>query len=125
MVAIVCGAVAKTATVPATADLFSALAHVAAWLNLLNLIPVLGLDGAQATYALDKTQRWLVLATALIFFGLLHEWVFLFLAIGMGWRLYAGGYAEKPSTRTLIQYVLLLFTLGVVMYVFPDTTRRF
>ena len=119
--ALVCGALAKSTGAP----LFSALAHVTAWLNLLNLIPVFGLDGAQATYALDRTQRWLVLATALIFFGLLHEWVFLFIAIGMGWRLYRGGFAERPSTKTLVRYVLLLFILGVVMYVFPDTTRRF
>lgn len=104
--------------------LFSALAHVSAWLNVLNLIPVFGLDGAQATYALDKTQRWLVLATALIFFGLLHEGVFCFVALGMGWKLWQGNFAEKPSTKTLVQFVLLLFALGVVMVIFPDTTRR-
>lgn len=119
--ALVCAAIAKATGLA----LFSALAHVSAWLNLLNLIPVFGLDGAQATYALDRTQRWLVMATALIFFGLLHEWVFLGIAVGMGWRVFRGGYAEKPSTKTLMRYVLLLFALGVVMYLFPDTTRRF
>lgn len=121
LVALLCAAIAKATGSP----LFGALAHVTAWLNLLNLIPVFGLDGAQATYALDRTQRWLVFATALIFFGLLHEWVFLFIAIGMGLRLYRGGFAEKPSTKTLVQYVLLLFVLGLVIYLFPDTTRRF
>ena len=121
LVALVCGAIEKATGSP----LFGALAHVTAWLNLINLVPVLGLDGAQATYALDRTQRWLVLATSLIFFGLLHEFPFLFIAIGMSWRLYRGGYAEKPSTKTLVQYVLLLFVLGVVMYLFPDATRRF
>ena len=99
--------------------IFAALAHVTAWLNLLNLIPVLGLDGAQATYALDRTQRWLVLATALIFFGLLHEWMFLLVAIGMGWRLWAAGFPEKPHTNTLARFVLLLFALGIAVYLFP------
>jgi Zn-dependent protease len=117
--AFVCGGLAVWTHNP----LFSALAHVSAWLNVLNLIPVFGLDGAQATYALDRTQRWLVLATALIFFGMLHEGVFLLIALGMAWRVYRGGYAEKPHTRTLVQYVLLLFVLGVVMYIFPDTRR--
>jgi hypothetical protein len=79
LVAGVCGVLALVWHSP----LFSALAHVGAWLNVLNLVPVLGLDGAQATYALDRTQRWLVLATALIFFGMLKEWVFLFVAIGL------------------------------------------
>jgi Zn-dependent protease len=105
--------------------LFSALAHVSAWLNLLNLIPVFGLDGAQATYALDRTQRWLVLATSLIFFGWLQEYVFLFIALGMAWRLWAGDYAKQPSTKTMVQYVLLLFTLGLAIYSFPDMTRRY
>lgn len=119
LTAIACGGIAGVAKSP----LFSALAHVGAWINLINLVPVLGLDGAQATYALDRTQRWLVLATALIFFGMLHEWPFLFIAIGMAWRLWSGGYADKPSTRTLVQYVLLLFALGSVIALFPDTRR--
>jgi Zn-dependent protease len=105
-----------------TGGLFSALAHVSAWLNLLNLIPVLGLDGAQATYALNRTQRWLVFATALIFFGWLQEGMFLLIALGMGWRALTGGVPERPSSKTMIQFVLLLFALGLVVYVFPDTT---
>ncbi len=116
------GVVARLAPDAHIAGLFSALAHVSAWLNLMNLIPVFGLDGAQATYALNRMQRWLVTATALIFFGLLHEWMYLAIALGMGWRLWAGGYADKPSSKTLVQFVLLLFTLGVVVYLFPDTT---
>jgi Zn-dependent protease len=107
---------------PIGGGLFSALAHVSAWLNLLNLVPVLGLDGAQATYALNRMQRALVLATALIFFVLLHEWTFLLIALGMAWRLYTGGYPEQPSSKTLVHYVLLIFALGVVVYIFPDTS---
>jgi Zn-dependent protease len=113
--AVVCGGVALVTGNP----LFSALAHVSAWLNVLNLIPVFGLDGAQATYALDKTQRWLVLATSLIFFAVLHEWMFAIVGIGMAWRLWQGGYAEKPSTKTMVQFVLLLFALGLVLLRFP------
>jgi Zn-dependent protease len=115
LVALVCGAIALKTGSP----LFAALAHVSAWLNVLNLIPVLGLDGAQATHALDRTQRWLVLATSLIFFAWLHEGVFCFVALGMGWRLWQGGYAERPSTKTMIHFVLLLFALGLTMLRFP------
>ena len=117
--ALTCGAIAMVTGDP----LFSALAHVSGWLNVLNLIPVLGLDGAQATYALDKTQRWLVFATSLIFFGLLQEWTFCFIALGMGWRLYAGGYPDRPSTKTMVQYVLLLFALGLIIYRFPAPSQ--
>jgi len=126
LVGVACGVTARLLhESPVTGGLFSALAHVTAWLNLLNLIPIFGLDGAQATYALDRTQRWLVLATALIFFGWLQEYAFLFIALGMAWRLWTGGYPPKPSTKTLVQYVLLLFTLGIVIYTFPDLTRRY
>ena len=125
LVALVSGGIARaTGETATTPGLWSALAHVSAWLNIVNLIPVFGLDGAQATYALDRTQRWLVLATTLIFFGWLQEWPFLFVAAGMAWRIYQGGYADKPSTRTLIKYVLILFALGILMYVFPDPNRR-
>ena len=121
LTAFVCGGIAILTGSP----LFGALAHVGAWLNVLNLVPVLGLDGAQATYALDRTGRWLILATSLICFGLLHEAVFLFITLGMAWRLWQGGYADKPSTRTMVRYVLLLFVLGLIVFRFPDTTRRF
>ena len=42
-------------------EVFGALAHAGAWLNLFNLVPVMGLDGAQAALALDRTQRALLL----------------------------------------------------------------
>jgi Zn-dependent protease len=122
---LVCAGLAIGMPNSSTAPLFEAVVHVTAWLNVLNLIPVLGLDGAQATYALDRTQRWLVLATSLIFFGLLQEGVFLFVAIGMAWRIWSGGFAEKPSTKTMVQYVLLLFALGLLMYRFPVPTRPY
>jgi Zn-dependent protease len=116
LTAAACGLIAMRTGSP----LFSGLANVGAWINLVNLIPIFGLDGAQATYALDRTQRWLVFATALIFFGVLHEGPFAFIAIGMGWRLWQGGYAEKPSSRILTYYVLLLFALGLLIARFPE-----
>ena len=33
------------------------LVYVGAWINFINLLPVLGLDGAQATFALSRLQR--------------------------------------------------------------------
>ena len=122
---LVCAGIALAMPNSTLAPLFAAIVHVTAWLNVLNLIPVLGLDGAQATYALDRTQRWLVFATSLIFFGLLHEAMFLLVALGMGWRIWSGGFAEKPSTKTMVQYVLLLFTLGLLMYRFPSPQGGF
>ena len=56
LTALACGGIALATH----SALFSALAHVTAWLNALNLVPVLGLDGAQATHALSGLQRWMI-----------------------------------------------------------------
>jgi Zn-dependent protease len=119
--ALICAGIGLATASP----LFFALAHTGAWLNLLNLIPVLGLDGAQATYALNRLQRGLILSTSLIFLVISHEWVFLFIALGMGFRTFSSPEVDRPSTPTMVRYVLLLFFLGVIIYVFPDTGRRF
>ncbi len=97
-----------------------ALAYTTAWINAINLVPIFFFDGGQATHALDRTQRWLVLATSLIFFGMLHNFVFLFVALGMGWRIWKNDVPERPSSKTLIQFILLLFALGLIIYRFPD-----
>jgi Zn-dependent protease len=106
-------------------ELWAALAHAGAWLNLINLVPVLGLDGAQAAHALNRMQRGLILAAAILFFVFLHEGVFLFIAAGMAWRLFTGSAPENPSSATMIRYTLLLFLLGALMGLVPDTMRRF
>jgi len=121
----VCGGIARwRGETIDTPGLWSALAHVSAWLNLLNLIPVYIFDGEKAATALDRMQRWLVLATTLIFFGMLHEIPFLLLGVGMAWRLWRDDGSEKPHSKTLAHFVLLMFLLGMIMYVFPDPMRR-
>lgn len=107
-----------------TNSLWAALAYTGAWLNLINLVPVLGLDGAQATIALNRLQRGLMLAATLVCYAVLHEGVFLFIAAGMAWRLFTGAAPEKPSTPTMVRYMLLLFLLGALMYVVPETHGR-
>jgi Zn-dependent protease len=121
----ICAGVYLKGGAHAGSSLWGALAHAGAWLNLINLVPVLGLDGAQATHALNRLQRVLILATCVLFFALLHEGVFLFIAAGMVWRLFTGFAPEKPSSSTMIRYMLLLFLLGTLMWVVPDVARRF
>ena len=103
--------------------IFEALAYVGAWVNLVNLIPVLGLDGAQATYALSRLQRGLILAACVILFALMHEGVFLFLAAGMTYRMFTNDTPEQETTGTLVGYLLLLFVLGAFLYVVHDPGR--
>jgi Zn-dependent protease/uncharacterized Zn finger protein (UPF0148 family) len=103
--------------------LFLALAYSAAFLNLFNLVPVLGLDGAQATYSLNRLQRFLIVVTCVLLYALLREWVFLAIAAGMAWRAFTGVAPEQPSSRGMVVYTLLLFALGAILWAAPDATR--
>ena len=105
-------------------QVYLALAHTGAFINLLNLIPVLGLDGAQATYALTRLQRGLLLVSTIVLFALMKEGVFLFLAAGMGWRMFTRDEPEQGSSRTMVYYLLLLFTLGAFLFIVPPGTVR-
>jgi Zn-dependent protease len=102
-------------------SVFLALAYAGAWINLINLVPVLGLDGAQATYALNRLQRGLILIACIILFSLMQEWVFIFIALGMGWRLFTKDAPLEPHTGTLVNFLLLLFVLGTILYFIPPS----
>lgn len=99
---------------------FQALAYTGAWVNLLNLIPVLGLDGAQATYALDRLSRGLVLATCVVLFALMHEGVFLFVGAGMTWRMFTNDLPAENSNKSLAGFIALLIVLGAFLYFVHD-----
>lgn len=109
-------------------ELFLVLANVGAWINLFNLLPVLGLDGAQATYALSRMQRGLIALTCLIFFGLTlgadmntdrAQWVFLIVGAGMLWRCFTNDVPEKPHTGTMIYFLALILALGFLLLLTP------
>jgi Zn-dependent protease len=118
-VAIACLGIALKAHSP----LFLALAYTTAFLNTLNLIPVLGLDGAQATFTLNRLQRVLIALASIFLYVMLREWVYLGIAAGMGWRSFTGLAPEQPSSRGMIAYMLLLIALGAIMWAAPDGSR--
>ena len=100
--------------------LFEALAYTGAWVNLINLVPVLGLDGAQATYALNRLGRGLILASCVVLFALMREGVFLFIGAGMTWRLFTRDAPEENSVGTLAYYLGLLIVLGAFLFFVHD-----
>jgi Zn-dependent protease/uncharacterized Zn finger protein (UPF0148 family) len=110
--------------------IFVVLAYVTAWVNFLNLVPVLGLDGAQATYALSRMQRGLIAATCILFFcltvtggnltGESTQWIFLIVGLCMVWRCFTHDEPEKPSTATFAYFQGLVVALGLaVLYTYP------
>jgi Zn-dependent protease len=93
-----------------------AVAHTGAWINLLNLIPVMIFDGASAMNALGKQERMAVLLVSLALWALLSENVFLFVALATGYRLYKKDFPAQSSQATAYYYVALLVALGVLSY---------
>lgn len=63
------------------------VAEFAGWLNLLNLTPVSVFDGGAAMTALGRQQRIAIMIFSVIFFFLLHDYLFLILAGGTLYRL--------------------------------------
>ena len=100
--------------------LWAALAWSGAWLNAMNLIPVWMLDGGQATLALGKTERWILLTASLALWLVLHESVFVLVAGGMVWRLFTKDMAPNPSRPIATYYTIILASLGIVMSLMPQ-----
>jgi Zn-dependent protease len=113
------------------APIWLVLANTGAWINLLNLVPVLGLDGSQATYALSPAQRAMVAATCFVFFGLTvslshgdlfaptTHWLFAIVGAGMVYRCFTADQPEVPSTTTMVYFLGLLLTLGFTLLLTP------
>jgi Zn-dependent protease len=100
-------------------DLWAALARTGAWLNLLNLIPVFGLDGGHAFLALTKVQRGTLLAFSVVLLFAGGESVFLLIALGAGWRLFTKDLPEKPSNAITAYFAVVLSGLAILISLFP------
>jgi Zn-dependent protease len=99
--------------------LWAALARAGAWLNLLNLIPVWGLDGGHAFLALTKKHRVAILTVCIVVLVLLGESVFLLIALGATWRLFTKDFPSEPSTITVSYFAAVVCALAVLMWMLP------
>jgi Zn-dependent protease len=101
------------------APIWTALARVGAWLNVLNLIPVWIFDGGSAAIALGRLERFLLLAASVALALILHEYVFFALAAGALYRLFTKDLPAQPSRMITAYYLSLLVALGLVLRLVP------
>lgn len=97
------------------APLWAALARAGAWLNLLNLTPVWVFDGGQAANALDRTGRYAILVSALVFGLFFKEGVFFLIAFAAAWRLFTRDMPPVPSFRLAFHFIGIMGFLGLVL----------
>jgi Zn-dependent protease len=99
--------------------MWAGLASLSALLNVLNLIPVWVLDGGQAIAALDKTERIILSAAAVLFAALFAQPAFLLVALGAGYRAFTKDIPPAPSYSATVYYVMLLAALGCLIKLAP------
>jgi Zn-dependent protease len=100
-------------------NIWAALARTGAWINLLNLIPVWGLDGGHAFLALTKAQRAFLVAYSVVLLAIAGESVFFLIALGAGWRLFTKDLPDRPSPATATYFAAVLSVLAGLMWILP------
>jgi Zn-dependent protease len=93
-----------------------AVAQVGAWINLLNMIPVLIFDGGAAFVALGRQERLAVLVVSLALWFFLSEFLFLFIAIGAIYRVFKKDFPPQPSQSSAYYFLGLLIALGLLTW---------
>jgi Zn-dependent protease len=101
---------------------WAALARTGAILNILNLIPVWVLDGAKAVDALGQVERMGLLAAVLAVWLYTGENIFVFVAAGVGWRLFTKDKPPKEDWSTWLYFVALLVALALTLHYVPAVT---
>ncbi|HEY0759079.1 MAG TPA: site-2 protease family protein [Acidisarcina sp.] len=99
--------------------LWSALGHTGAVLNVLNLIPIWVLDGAQAATALGRTERAALLAATLLIWAYTGENIYFFVAAGLVYRLFTRDLPLQPSWNVFAYYAAVLAALGMLLRALP------
>jgi Zn-dependent protease len=92
-----------------------AIAHVSAWINLFNLVPVWQLDGSRGFRALARHQRWLVAGAAVGLWFLAHDGMLLVIGFVAAWRAFGRDAPAERDRFALMQYVGLLLALSWIL----------
>lgn len=93
------------------AAIWAALAHLSGFVNLFNLIPVWQLDGARGMRSLDRTQRWLIVAAAVLAFLIWEQLLLVPLAGFAVYQAWKAPATNNGDTVALLQFVGLIIAL--------------
>ena len=77
-------------------DLWAAVAHLGAWVNLFNLIPVWQLDGSRGIRALDRNQVWMLALLTTAMWAMVHDGMLVLLALVLAFQ----GFRKRGSDTT-------------------------
>ncbi|MBL9038822.1 MAG: site-2 protease family protein [Archangium sp.] len=110
--ALVCLAVAKGLDAP----LWLALAHVGAWINLFNLLPLFTLDGGRAFVALSRGFRFIVAGVLAVGWLVTGEGMLMLIAGVATWRAFNRDAPQQGDVPTVVTYsVVVALLCGVLL----------
>lgn len=103
-----------------------AIARTGAVINLLNLAPVLFLDGAFAFRALATRERWFFAALCAVMLLLTGEGILILVLLGAAWRLFFGktDLPEQTDQNVFLQTAALVVLLSVLSLIPVLPVRR-
>ncbi len=81
------------------------------------------LDGGQAVAALDKSERIILSAAAVLFTIYFHQPVFLLVAAGAAYRAFGKNIPAAPSHSVTAYYLLVLASLGFIIQLAPPVAH--
>ena len=99
--------------------LWLGLASLSAMLNVLNLIPIWVLDGSQAITALNRNERIVLSAAAVLMAAYFSQPLFLLVAAGAAYRLFTKDIPQAPSHAATAYYLIVLAALGYLIALAP------
>jgi Zn-dependent protease len=98
-------------------ELWIAIAHVGAWINLFNLLPVWQLDGNRGFASMVRAHRWYAVGTLVLAWALWPDGLFVLLILAAVYRAAAGkDTPAEPDYPVLASYASLVLTLALVGY---------
>jgi len=96
------------------AGIWGAIAHVGAFINLFNLIPVWQLDGGRGFRALTRRQRWIAVGVIGLAWLLTSEGLLVLLLVAAAAAAWFGDAAPEPDGTALLQYTWLVAVLSLM-----------
>ena len=107
------------------AGIWGAIAHVGAFINLFNLLPVWQLDGGRGFRALTRPQRWIAVLVVGLAWLLTGEGLLVLLVVAGAAAAWFGDAAPEPDRTALLQYAWLVALLSLMTKItVPGATPR-
>jgi len=100
-----------------------AIAHLAGFINLLNLIPVFIFDGAAAMNALGFQGRMAVLLVSVVLFFMLSDVLFIGVAIATAYRIWKRDFPAEPRQGIAYGFIGLIVANGFLSWFSANQAR--